>query len=76
MQKQANLIIILHNSHQTAVQILIPHKKYKIIRFTITKDENQNNLKILFLIELSIESDGNVYADSENSSNSSPLINL
>jgi hypothetical protein len=49
-------------------------EKYKIIRFTITKDENQNNLKILFLIELSIESDGNVYADSENSSNSSPLI--
>jgi hypothetical protein len=32
-------------------------EKYKIIRFTITKDENQNNLKILFLIELSIESE-------------------
>jgi hypothetical protein len=56
--------------------LLLCFEKYKIIRFTITKDENQNNLKILFLIELSIESDGNVYADSENSSNSSPLINL
>jgi hypothetical protein len=27
MQKQANLITILHNSHQTTVQILIPHKR-------------------------------------------------
>ncbi len=51
-------------------------EKYKIIKFTTTKDENQKNLTNLFLIESSVESDLIVYADSENSSNSSPLINL